>query len=741
MPVFFLFFIVSGFCSLVYQVAWLRIAMADFGVTTVTISMVLSVFMAGLSFGSWGGGRLAISACKMEGRSHLRLYGALEVMIAFSGIVPPFLLDYGRSLLLTRAGTEWGSGVYYLASSAVIFASIVPFCICMGGTFPIAMAAVKRIHPEKSGTSFSYLYLANLLGAVLGCAGTAFILIELVGFQGVMLIAAALNLLIGAAAFFFSLRIRQAAPAEELRSSTTVSLKNKSFAGIWTYAVLLLTGMASMALEVIWIRQFTPFLGPVVYTFASILVIFLMANYAGSSFYRLKSDHQQNGDEVCSLGVMLALAGLAAMLAMLTADYRLPIPINLFGGILRIAAGVAPFGFMLGFITPWIVDRLSGGEAAIAGRAYAVNTVGCVLGPLMAGFLLLPLLGEKWSIFSLGLPFFLLSILLVMRAIGQGEGKRPFPLPINWILPSTIVGAILLVTLTKDFEKRYPDAVVMRDYTATVVAAGNGMDKRLLVNGFGMTVMTPVTKMMVHLPMAMHESPPRHGLVLCFGMGTSFRSMLSWGIPTTVVELVPSIPKLMGYYHEDAANAFGNPLSRVVIDDARRFLDRTTEHFDVIVLDPPPPVEAAASSLLYSREFYLDVAARLADGGVFHQWTDSKDPYQRATIVKSLIDVFPFVRVFGSFDGIGIHCIASMRPVPLRDSYELASQLPARAATDIIEWGPYDSSEEQFREMLSLEEDVREVIEVAQGARIIQDDRPLNEYYLLRLLLRRDDHG
>src|SRR5579871_1118837 len=59
MPViFFAFFFLSGFCGLVYQVVWLRMAMADFGVTTPLISIVLSVFMAGLALGSWGAGRL-----------------------------------------------------------------------------------------------------------------------------------------------------------------------------------------------------------------------------------------------------------------------------------------------------------------------------------------------------------------------------------------------------------------------------------------------------------------------------------------------------------------------------------------------------------------------------------------------------------------------------------------------------------------------------------------------------------
>ena len=43
----------------------------------------------------------------------------------------------------------------------------------------------------------------------------------------------------------------------------------------------------------------------------------------------------------------------------------------------------------------------------------------------------------------------------------------------------------------------------------------------------------------------------------------------------------------------------------MVIDDGRRFLRRSETKFDLITINPPPQVEAAGSSLLYSREFYI----------------------------------------------------------------------------------------------------------------------------------------
>jgi spermidine synthase len=55
---YFFFFLMSGFCSVLYEVVWLRLAMAQYGVTTPLISLVLSIFMLGLGVGSWGAGQL-----------------------------------------------------------------------------------------------------------------------------------------------------------------------------------------------------------------------------------------------------------------------------------------------------------------------------------------------------------------------------------------------------------------------------------------------------------------------------------------------------------------------------------------------------------------------------------------------------------------------------------------------------------------------------------------------------------
>jgi spermidine synthase len=296
------------------------------------------------------------------------------------------------------------------------------------------------------------------------------------------------------------------------------------------------------------------------------------------------------------------------------------------------------------------------------------------------------------------------------------------------------VVAILIFSLSHDYETRYSNRQVRRDYTASVIATGQGFDRRLLVNGVGMTRLTPITKYIAHLPLAFMSRPPQNGLVICFGMGTSFRSMLSWGIPTTSVDLVPSVPALFSYFHANAAKVESSPRAHIAIDDGRRFLDSSAESYDVIVVDPPLPPEAPGSSLLYSTEFYDAVKRHLRKDGILQAWYPEAggDAATTASVTKALMQSFPYVRAFWSYDGFGIHFLASMDPIPVPTSSVLAARMPSAAASDFVEWGPDATPQQQFESVISRELKLEDL--VAQDPRVpaMRDDQPINEYYLLR---------
>ncbi len=271
---------------------------------------------------------------------------------------------------------------------------------------------------------------------------------------------------------------------------------------------------------------------------------------------------------------------------------------------------------------------------------------------------------------------------------------------------------------------------------ATVIATQIGSEKILLVNGAGMTILTPATKYMAHLPLAFLDRQPQSGLVICFGMGTTFRSILSWGIQSTAVELVPSVPKLFGYYHPDGPELMKSPLANIRIDDGRRFLERSSETYDVITLDPPPPISTATTSLLFFREFYEVVKRRLRSGGILQVWLavrdDGWDPSTQSAVAKALMESFSHIRVIQSLHGIGLHFLASDEPLPSRDARELANRLPPTAVADLVEWGPHQNAEAMFREVLQKEQPLQSVAAVAPHVPAMQDDRPINEYFLLR---------
>lgn len=716
MILFLALFFVSGFCSLVYEIVWLRMAMGVFGVTAPYVSLFLSVFMAGLGLGSWGAGRLC-RRFKSKPASHdLRLYAGAELLIALSAIAVPALLAASRNLLAgSFGGAAWGSSSYYLASGVCTALVLTPWCVCMGATFPLAMAAIEKGFKARSLNSFSFLYLANVVGAGLGTLASAFLLIEMFGFRGTLYVGAALNIAIAAVALAASLRRSMAAsPAAKTASPAPPSA---AAAGTpETLMLLFMTGLASMAMEVVWTRQFTPYLGNSVYAFALVLAVYLLATFAGSCLYRAfigKSDVRYDGAWVFS--------GALSLLPLYAADPYLPLNPSL-----RVALGIVPFCGLLGFLTPALIDKWSAGDAGRAGTAYAVNIIGCILGPLIAGFLLLPWIGENRALILLAAPLFIAGLRAALR-------RREGALMLGCGGAAAL--AALLAFFSSSFddvvEKRNVNAHIKRDYQATVTAGGAGMDRILLVNNIGMTRLTPITKIMAHLPLAFLPRPPRNALVICFGMGTTFRSLLSWGIPATAVELVPSVPGFFGFFHEDAAKVMASPLARVVIDDGRRFLARSDEQFDVITLDPAPPMTAAGTSFLFSEEFYAAAKQRLAPDGIMQIWiVEPLEPVELSAFANAIKNSFPHVRVFRSLEGWGYHCLASRNPIAAYTAAQLTARMPPSAVRDLLEMGPQKTGAKQFQALLDTEVSIDTLI--IPGAVGLRDDRPINEYFFLR---------
>ncbi|HZF00929.1 MAG TPA: hypothetical protein VE344_03440 [Methylomirabilota bacterium] len=719
---FFLFFF-SGFSSLVYQVVWTRMAFAAFGIITPVLSVVLSVFMLGLALGSWAGGRSIAFFVNKTGLSAVAFYAGAELLIGLGAFAVPKLFAAGEHILLSTG--EMNSGGYLLLSALALGISIFPWCVCMGTTFPFMMGYVREVD-RRNTESFSFLYLANVLGAMSGTFYTAVVLVEILGFHRTLWVAAAGNFTIAFISGCLAWEQRKAKILIEARAEVEPLATANISEAQSNKVILFSTGFIAMAMEVVWSRAFAPVLKTQVYSFALIVFTYLGATFFGSLMYRR---HLRSG-KILSKGALFSALAVAAFLPVLANDSRIvstkfwTSDIDSDSAFILLGS-ICLFCALLGYLTPRLIDEYAMGQPRRAGQAYAINVLGCILGPLVACYLLLPLVSERHALILLALPFvafwfaFCRSQLFKRMAFGFA-----LAVVLGWA-----------TFFSQDFEgwlsKKTNNAIVRRDYMASVVSFGNGIDdKMLLVNGFGMTKLTPITKFIAHLPLAFHQGQPKSMLVICFGMGTTYRSALSWGIDTTAVELVPSVTKSFGFYHADAERFINDPNGHIIIDDGRRYLNRCGKKFDVIVVDPPPPVEAAGSSLLFSREFYLSAKEHLNTNGILQMWFPGGEMLTAQAVVRSIHESFPYVRCFPSVAGWGIHLLASENPIASLDAGQLAAKMPAAAQKDLLEWSS-DNVTNYISRVVSKEMPAADLLNPDLNVQIT-DDRPFNEYFLIR---------
>lgn len=729
-PLLFLLFFISGFCSLVYQLVWTRMAFASFGIITPVLSVVISVFMLGLSVGAWAGGKWIGVLTRKTGLSAASFYALSEFIIGLGAFAVPGLFAMGEHSLLSTGGSD---SLTYLSLSALVLAiSILPWCLFMGATFPLMMAYVRERDPLSS-ESFSFLYLANVLGAMAGSLAAAVVLVEIFGFHDTLHIAAAGNFVIAVISFWLGqtqrITARTSAEAKETTSTPQMTSVAPTQAGRGAFIkwILFTTGFMAMAMEVVWMRAFAPVLMTQVYSFAMVVATYLGATFLGSWLYRRALQRRQ----VRSTAELISFLCIASLLPIVAtgACFELGKMTGvLYGnpfGIALLLASICPFCAILGYLTPGLVDEYSGGSPKVAGSAYAVNVLGCILGPLFASYLLLPRMSERHALILLGLPFF--GFFWSCRMQIPAQRRLGFGAVAAVVLVVSIFGA-------RGFEDYFfkpgVHAEVRRDYAASVVSVGEGLHKRLLVNGVGMTRLTPITKFMAHLPLAFHKGTPQSALIVCFGMGTTYRSALSWNVETTAVELVPSVKQAFGFYFVDAEKFVHDPKGRIVIDDGRRYLKRTQQKYDVIVVDPPPPVEAAGSSLLYSKEFYDVAKQHLNTNGILQTWVPQNITVAAAAL-RSVCESFPHVRYFSSVEKWGLHVLASMEPIDTCSAAELASRMPEAGKRDLLEWSSSQDLPGYLNTVLSQEYPLQELLNLNPGMRIT-DDQAYNEYFLLR---------
>ncbi|MFC1974388.1 polyamine aminopropyltransferase [Chloroflexota bacterium] len=217
------------------------------------------------------------------------------------------------------------------------------------------------------------------------------------------------------------------------------------------------------------------------------------------------------------------------------------------------------------------------------------------------------------------------------------------------------------------------------------------------------------------------------------GEGATLREVLSHDTVkrAVMVDIDEEVIAICQKYLPDLSQgAFEDKRTELYHVDARDYLAKSEETFDIIIIDLPDPIEEGPAYLLYTREFYQLVRERLTANGIISVQAGSASLTELLNLTavnNTLKSVFPIVCPYQAdvpcFGGPWGFCLASseLNPVVLSPT-EIDSRISARSLTKLRF---YDGLTHQG--MFSLPRYLRD--ELSRQKRLITDNEPLYLYH------------
>ncbi|MFO8173124.1 MAG: fused MFS/spermidine synthase [Longimicrobiales bacterium] len=671
-----LLFFLSGACGLIYEVAWMRMLTLVFGATAFATSTILASFFTGLALGGAYFGRVVDRS-----RRPLLIYALLEAGVALFAFLMPFLLA-GVTAIYVAVSRQFDIGFYgiSLIRFALSFLVLVLPAILMGGTLPVIVKFfVEKGRRESLGWHVGRLYSLNTFGAVVGTLSAGFFLILFLGVREATYLAGALNLLIAAVAFLLHRRagpLPETAqgldgefPTEESQPTAPApggpSLPHAPALTLWAIG---LSGFCALGYEVFWTRGLVFFLDNSTHAFTTILTAFLLGIALGSLVIAPFVDR---GKRLLGwLGLTEILIGVFAVLAIPILNHSTPVfermadasvdamlPWKWMGlrFVNSLSVMLLPTLFM-GMAFP-LAGKLYAREVKRVGTAlgdlYAVNTIGGVLGSLLAGFALIPLIGVQNGILLMAAVNILIGGVLIFYEPSLGPRVRLAAIG-GLSLVVLGFGAVYVqkgaVPLTSHYERLETERILSYEEgiggTVKVYEDIYG-DRIISINGFPVAG-TPLEyhdaqKALAHFPLLLSPvSSPRVGIVGFGAGGTSWGSLQHPVEAVDCVELVPAVPRAAFWFPDVNHGVLQEPGFNLIMGDGRNHMLVTDREYDVISIDATSP-KMAGNGSLYSVDFYELLRERLSGDGLAVQWIPFhllSDAEVRMT-ARSFLSVFP----------------------------------------------------------------------------------------------------
>jgi spermidine synthase len=669
-----LLFLFSGISGLIYEVLWTRMFSLVLGTTVYAVATVLGVYMGGLALGSWFFGRIV----DHPGANGFRLYGWLEGAVGVYAFILPLLLDLSDEIYKTASPflSESFAGLMTLRLGLAVVILIVPTTL-MGGTLPALSRYLVRGR-GRSGVEIGTLYGVNTLGAVIGCFITGFFLLELLGVKMTLTTAAVVNLTVAILALYLSGRSHPEeleSPQKETKpqKKRTIELTTEYSplqirAVLWLFA---LSGLAALALEVLWTRSLMYFVNIDTWAFTSMLTAFLSGIGVGSLIMARFADRIKR--PLLTLAVIEILIGI-------TAGLSIPLFDLLHGsrsaGLWLASSGNVLLGqivhklscsffimlaptLLMGAAFPLVCRIYVGNRKEIGrgtGTLYALNTAGAILGSVGAGFVMLPLMGniQKSILLSASL-YAVIGLVLLVVATDKSRARLRLRVFATTGLAVLVFLNVLftgqpVIKLSHLF-KEQPGLFTLRhfhegpDASIAVLEKANGR-RDLNINGHSTACTNymdmQVHRMLSHLPVLLHEDPKKV-LIVGFGMGST-----AWGCcqhnnveRVDVVELLRDEKETARWFEEVNHGVLDHPKLKFIQGDGRNYLLASREEYDVISFNAIHP---RYSANLYTVDFYRMCREKITSNGIICAWMtqNSLVDVEWRMLCRSFTEVFPY---------------------------------------------------------------------------------------------------
>lgn len=715
-------FYLSGIAGLIYQVLWLRRLSLVFGVTVYAASTVLAAFMAGLALGSALSGRVL-----RRGVSPLRAFAIAEILIGVTGLLSPFLLDAASALYggLYELAPE-SLGVLTVARLVCSFAILALPTTMMGITLPLLTAAVSD--QRGAATNVSLLYALNTLGAMTGTLLAGYLLIPDIGIGNSFLLAAGINVLVGALAFFLDRSLNPSInPPIAITTQQSPNTQQSAIANLKLIGfIVAVSGFASLGLEIVWFRLMLQFVAATTEAFTAMLTT-VLGGIAVGGFIAAALLRSQR-DPSAALGVVQTLTGVSAVASMSALLWTVTHGWDTLQLWRAVLIAILPPSLCMGAGFPLalgIAARTAepGDLARRIGTLYSLNVAGAILGSLGTGFLLLTRAGALNTLIVLGALLALSGAMMLIRRGGAVAWASAVALLALFFVTARDLPDPFRVAI----DRRYGNQLLefWRDegaQTAVSVRASQ-FQHVLYLDGLHQAndqpAMVQLHRSIGHLPMVLHGAP-RDVLVVGMGGGATPGAVSQYDANVQIVELSDSVRKAAPFFAHVNYDLVNRPNVNIRVDDGRNFLALSGRKYDVITADIIQPGHAGAGHV-YSREYFTLVKNALNDNGVVLQWIGHRPFVEYSLIMRTFLDVFPNATLWADA-GFMVGTVKPLRIDPAAID-RLRQRPETREALDAVGLRTFDD----LRRWFTAGPDEMRAF-VGQGP-ILTDDRPLVEYH------------